>query len=149
MKHLRLLPLVIAPAFIIQSSCSVQSDDYDTPPPYGSPELPADPPADPIYDSPALYEHDTMTRPGGPDPGLPVDPGVSSQSAIPSAQAPSANVVPQAAAVRASVVHTVVKGDTLSGLSSKYRVPMDAIRQANGMTNDTVVLGKRMVIPQP
>jgi LysM repeat protein len=32
-------------------------------------------------------------------------------------------------------------------LSKKYNVPMDSIKQANRMTNDIVVLGRKMVIP--
>jgi LysM repeat protein len=44
-------------------------------------------------------------------------------------------------------IHTVVAGDTLSGISAKYKVPSASIKQANRMTNDVVVLGRKMVIP--
>ncbi len=47
----------------------------------------------------------------------------------------------------AAIIHTVVKGDTLSGISAKYKIPSASIKQANRMTNDTVVLGRKMVIP--
>ena len=40
-----------------------------------------------------------------------------------------------------------LEGDTLSGISSKYKVPAASIKQANRMTNDVVVLGRKMVIP--
>ena len=43
--------------------------------------------------------------------------------------------------------HTVVAGDTLSGIASKYKVSAASIKQANNMTRDIVVLGKKMVIP--
>lgn len=43
--------------------------------------------------------------------------------------------------------HKVVKGDTLSGLSRRYSVPVDAIRRANGLTNDTIRLDSTLVIP--
>ncbi len=46
-----------------------------------------------------------------------------------------------------AIIHTVVKGDTLSGLSAKYNVPMASIKAANRMTSDVVVLGRKMVIP--
>jgi LysM repeat protein len=115
----------------------VQSDEYNTPPPYTPP---ADP-ANPIYDSPAAYEHDVPGNPAAIDPGLPVDPGTTSYTA-PAAPAES-NIPP----IHMPVVHTVEKGDTLSGLSARYKVPMESIRRANNMTNDIVVLGRRMIIP--
>jgi LysM repeat protein len=41
----------------------------------------------------------------------------------------------------------VARGDTLSGIARKYGTTAAAIKQANGMTSDTVVLGKTLVIP--
>ena len=55
--------------------------------------------------------------------------------------------MPRAPSNGAAIIHTVVAGDTLSGISAKYKVPTAAIKQANAMTKDTVVLGKKMVIP--
>ena len=43
--------------------------------------------------------------------------------------------------------HTVVRGDTLWGLSRKYGVSADSIRAANNISNDTVVLGSTLNIP--
>ncbi|MGC4014981.1 MAG: LysM peptidoglycan-binding domain-containing protein [Luteolibacter sp.] len=43
--------------------------------------------------------------------------------------------------------HVVVKGDTLGGIARKYGVSQDAIKKANDMTKDTVVLGKTLQIP--
>lgn len=45
--------------------------------------------------------------------------------------------------------HTIVRGDTLWGLSKKYGVSVDAIRQANNMgpVDNTVVLGRTINIP--
>jgi LysM repeat protein len=149
MKSFPLLPWVIAPALLVHASCSVQSDEYDTPPPQTAPEASTETPPTSIYDSPAAYEHDTMSTPSGPAPGLPVDPGVPSSLPASQAAAPPTPTAVQATAMAHTITHTITKGDTLSGLSSKYRVPMDAIRRANGMTSDTVVLGKKMVIPQP
>jgi LysM repeat protein len=102
---------------------------YDTANPYGVPgENAADavpyqavnPPADnPTY-SPAAYEENTAAATPG---------------------------APAAAAVAANTSHTVVRGDTLGGIARRYGVSGTAIKQANGMTSDTVVLGKQLAIP--
>jgi peptidoglycan endopeptidase LytF len=83
-----------------------------------------------VYDTPAAYE-DSSTTAAAPaaEPNIP---------AAPAPRAPSNG---------AAIIHTVVAGDTLSGISSKYKVPAATIKQANGMTKDTVVLGRKMVIP--
>ncbi|XP_077249560.1 uncharacterized protein LOC143889269 [Tasmannia lanceolata] len=41
----------------------------------------------------------------------------------------------------------IVKGDTLWGLSRKYGVSIDAIKEANGLTGNTIYAGKKLVIP--
>ena len=43
--------------------------------------------------------------------------------------------------------HTVVRGDTLSRIARKYSVDPKAIMRANGMKNDVVRLGAKLVIP--
>jgi LysM repeat protein len=58
-----------------------------------------------------------------------------------------AAATPSPASNGAAIIHTVVAGDTLSGISAKYKVSSAAIKQTNNMTKDTVVLGKKMVIP--
>lgn len=127
-------------------SCSPQKpDSYDTPPgnPYGAAN-PGNPqaaapaqPANPIYDSPAAYEDSGAVTPVDPNAVTPPDAALTTSPAAPAT--PPAN--------GAAVIHTVVKGDTLSGISAKYKVPAASIKQANRMTNDTVVLGRKMVIP--
>lgn len=47
-----------------------------------------------------------------------------------------------------TTTHIVAKGDSLWGLSRKYGTTVDAIKQANGMTNDTVILGSTIQIPR-
>jgi len=108
---------------------------YDTSNPYGVPGegaaesvpyQPVNPPADnPTY-SQAAYEENSATPPSA----TPAGPATSSP-----------------AASSASTTHTVVKGDTLGGIARKYGVTSAAIKQANGMTSDTVVLGKQLTIP--
>lgn len=132
-------PVLLASAIV---SCAPdKADTYDTANPYGTADAgqvnpPVTEPANPVYDTPAAYEESGTT----PAPALnpPVTPS-----------APNAPVagVPTAPSNGAALIHTVVAGDTLSGISAKYKVPSAAIKQANRMTNDTVVLGRKMVIP--
>ena len=128
MKIHQLAAVCVLPHFIL--SCASQQDGaydttgtYDTPnygTPDGAPLQPVDP-VNPVYDSPAAYED---TAPAAPSP-------------------PSTPSAPSGT----SAAHTVVKGDTLWGLSKKYNVSIDAIKQANSMTRDTVVLGQKLTIP--
>lgn len=135
-----LVPSLLAVALV---SCAQKADQYDTSDPYGTAAAvnpPVQTPANPIYDSPAVYEESAAITPAvpgvAPIPTAPADPSIP---AVPAAPAAPAN--------GAAIIHTVVAGDTLSGLSSKYKVPAASIMQANRMTKDTVVLGRKMVIP--
>lgn len=137
MNPTRILTAAFTAPVLLLASCGVHSDEYNTPPPYTPPTEPANP----IYDSPAAYEQDIPGNPATMDPGLPVDPGTSTYTD------PAAPGIATAPSRANAVVHTVERGDTLSGLSSKYNVPMESIRRANNMTSDIVVLGRKMIIP--
>jgi hypothetical protein len=135
---------ILAPAVLaiaLASCASQKAGQYDTADPYGtadagSPNPPVTDTANPIYDTPAAYEESTGNPATAAAPGLePIPPS-------PAGPAPAA-----APANGAAIIHTVVKGDTLSGISAKYKVPIASIKQANRMTNDTVVLDRKMVIP--
>lgn len=139
MKPLRILaPAALALAL---TSCAAnRSESYDTP----SANYPADAsmadsafnePANPVYDTPAAYEENSDVPSTQTSPNLPAPPATAAR--------PTAPARPGGAAI----VHTVVSGDTLSGISVRYKVPAASIKQANGMTRDIVVLGKKMVIP--
>ena len=137
MTPIRILtPSLLAVALV---SCATQkADEYDTANPYGTADggqvsPPVTEPANPVYDTPAAYEESTGA------PASAAVPGVTDAPPTPAAPAPPAN--------GAAIIHTVVKGDTLSGISAKYKIPAASIKQANRMTNDTVVLGRKMVIP--
>ncbi|KAM1715174.1 hypothetical protein ACFX12_025692 [Malus domestica] len=41
----------------------------------------------------------------------------------------------------------IEKGDTLWGLSREHGVSIDAIKEANGLTGDTIYAGKKLIIP--
>ena len=135
MTPLRILaPSILTFAF---ASCAAQkADTYDTAKPYGTADAgqvnaPVTEPSNPVYDTPAAYEESAATT------------ATAAASAVADTNIPA----PAAPANGAAIIHTVVAGDTLSGISSKYKVPAATIKQANGMTKDVVVLGRKMVIP--
>lgn len=136
MTPLRILAPSLA-ALALYSCAPDKPDMYDTANPYGAADAgdvnpPVNIPANPIYDTPAAYEESAADA----GAGLAEAPGAAAEPTVPAAPANGA-----------AIIHTVVAGDTLSGISSKYKVPMASIKQANRMTNDTVVLGRKMVIP--
>lgn len=126
---------ILAPSLLsiaIVSCASQKADPYDTSNPYGSPDsgqsgTAVNEPVNPVYDTPAAYEESSAA------------PAMAASPEVPAAAEAPAN--------GSAIIHTVVKGDTLSGISSKYKVPIASIKQANRMTNDVVVLGRKMVIP--
>jgi LysM repeat protein len=142
---------ILAPSLlsVVLASCAAQkSNPYDTPSAPGPADTtganaPVNPPANPVYDTPAAYEESSgAPAPSANNPNIPATP---TAPARPSAMA--AATPPKPSVNGAAIIHTVVAGDTLSGISAKYKVPAAAIKQANGMTKDTVVLGRKMVIP--
>jgi LysM repeat protein len=139
MTSLRILTPALLTCFIV-SCASQQADQYDTVGPATADNqvnAPVNPPANPVYDTPAAYQETTATSAMPPVP--------SGAATRPNLPAPP--VVAKAPSNGAAIIHTVVAGDTLSGISAKYKVPVAAIKQANGMTKDIVVLGKKMAIP--
>jgi LysM repeat protein len=54
---------------------------------------------------------------------------------------------PPTAAHATALIHTVVRGDTLSRISRKYQVSLATIKQANGMEGDIIMVGQRLRIP--
>lgn len=143
MIPLRILaPSVLTFAFV--SCASHSADQYDTVPPQSANQVNAPNPAasNPVYDTPAAYEESATTA-----ATTPVNPPIAPYNPEPAATTPAAPRPPAPPSNGAAIIHTVVAGDTLSGISSKYKVPAAAIMKANNMTKDTVVLGRKMVIP--
>lgn len=132
-----LVPSLLAIASV--SCFSPKADQYDTSSPYGPADAgqvnaPLPDETNPVYDTPAAYE-DSGSSPAVNPPSSVTSPNIP----VPAVTKPASN--------GAAIIHTVVAGDTLSGISAKYKVPSAAIKQANNMTKDTVILGKKMVIP--
>ncbi len=128
-------------------SCAPQKDNAsgiaNTAPINPPVNAPADEAVNPVYDTPAAYEETGSAA--ATTPKVQEEPSASNVPIRP-AQKPAA-VTPKRPSNGAATIHTVVAGDTLSGISSKYKVSQAEIKQANNMTKDTVVLGKKMVIP--
>jgi LysM repeat protein len=57
------------------------------------------------------------------------------------------NPATQTAEACERVDYTVQEGDTLGTIANSYNVPMEAIREYNGLPNDTVFLGMPLTIP--
>lgn len=129
MKINRLIPLSAA-AILAASCANQQGDGYDTIgydfDDYGTPDGAPYQEVNPVYDSAPAYVETS------PPPARPATPARPTRPSTPA---------------RTQSTHTVVRGDTLWGLSRKYGVSVDAIKTANNMRNDTVVLGSRLVIP--
>ena len=159
MSTQRLLLLSVIAFAAASCSPSKTESSYDTSNPYGTdtpasttaqpagdpaattetasyqPVTPGSPTTNPTY-SPAAYEDHgsgTTTKPPG------------TKSAKPTAGNPKAHTA-DAPSGPAST-HVVVAGDSLYKISHKYHVSIAAIKAANHMTNDTVVLGKKLLIP--
>jgi LysM repeat protein len=120
-----LLTSLAAGTLLVTSCGGSRGVDYDTAPVADYPGADTSAPIDPTYGA-AAYEENTAV-PTVEDPGL----------AAPAA--PTGKVTE----------HYVAPGDSLWKLSKQYGVSIDAIKAANQMTNDTVILGKKMIIPAP
>ncbi len=49
---------------------------------------------------------------------------------------------------KAPIFHSVVKGDTLYGLSKRYGASVAAIQTANGLKGNSISLGRTLIIPR-
>jgi len=56
---------------------------------------------------------------------------------------------PAAAPTYSGGYHLVRPGDTLGGIARYYSTTIAAIKQANGLTSNTIVVGQRLKIPAP
>jgi len=68
----------------------------------------------------------------------------------PTATPPATSTLSPQEATEAScqkIEYTVQENDTLGGISMNYAVPVDAIREYNGLVNDVVRFGQVLVIP--
>jgi nucleoid-associated protein YgaU len=134
MKRTPLFFSLIATCLFLHSCGDGASENYDTPPTSGYTGTPVNPPPHPTYGD-AAYEPQAVT-----DPQAALNPTVPGGPAV---VAPPMNP----ANANGARDHYVAPGDSLWKISRIYKVPVESIKQANGMTNDTVILGKKLIIP--
>lgn len=103
-----------------QNPYAVPQAPQAAPNPYAAPNLPANDPAPNVGYTP-----------------LPSPPASSQPTYTP---APASTPSPAGS-------HTVSKGDTLWGLSRKYGTSVDALKAANGLSSNTIVVGQTLNIP--
>lgn len=117
----------------LASCASKRADPYDTGDAYGVPDssytAPTENTNSALYDTPAVYDESTAATPAA--------------SAAPEVAAPE-----PASASAYYRTHTVASGETLSSISSKYKVKMSAIVAANNIKNPNLVtVGTKLNIP--
>ena len=143
--QVRILSLISAPLFFVSCTPSTQQSGaggvYQDPNnPYAVPGVTTQ--GGGVAQAP--YQAPATSAPYQPIPTTPInppatlsDPGYTSVPTIPTA--PSGG---------GGSSHVVTSGDTLWGLGRKYNVSADQIRQANGISGDTIVTGQTLTIPQ-
>ncbi|MEJ6644618.1 MAG: LysM peptidoglycan-binding domain-containing protein [Akkermansiaceae bacterium] len=122
--------LLLAPVALL-ASCSRFNNQ---------PAAPAAAPAD-QYGIPAadVYNPDAA-------PYQPVDTINLPASATPPVYDPPI-ATPPPAVVSSGGQHMIQKGDTLWGISRRYSVSVEALQQANGITDTNIVEGRTLIIP--
>lgn len=86
-------------------------------------------------------EKEAPRRSSTPSPSRPVASSPSPAAVVASSPPPAPASKP------AARYHKVVKGDTLFGLSSKYKVSVADIKRVNGLSGDLIKLGQSLRIP--
>jgi len=122
-------------AIALASCASKRTDPYDTGDVYGYPDPShagsTENTSSTLYDTPAVYDENAVTHTTTPE------------IASPEVAAPE-----PASASSYYRTHTVASGETLSSISSKYKVKMAAIVAANNIKNPNLVtVGTKLNIP--
>jgi LysM repeat protein len=93
-------------------------------------------------DEPAAYDAST------PDTEVATTEKITHEPNIPSTPKMQTEITPNISQTQASGrTHTIVAGDSLWKIGKQYNIKIDAIKIANNMTTDKVVLGKKLIIP--
>ncbi len=100
------------------------------------------------YGVPGVPAVGSYTPPTTPAPYQPINPPAAAPytPSAPAAYTPPSTYTPPAPAAGGQS-HTIVKGESLWGISRKYGVTVDQLRQANSMTGDTIIEGRSLTIP--
>lgn len=102
----------------------------------------------------ALPDGPIRTTTGAPLPDLgappnPPDPGVwpDSSSPTPTAPAEPGSLEEGTVGMEPEILYSVSRGDTLTSISRRYGVDVNALRQANALTTDSIWVGQILKIP--
>jgi LysM repeat protein len=82
-----------------------------------------------------------------PDPSPPATPVNRTATKPPAAKPPAAKPTAQKPPAKKKTTHTVRRGDSLSSLSRRYGVSVQAIKKANNLKSDRIIDGRKLVIP--
>ncbi len=63
--------------------------------------------------------------------------------------APGSNGTTPGASAGGEEIYTVKSGDTLSTIANHYHTTVKAIRAANGLTTDRIIVGQKLKMPKP
>ncbi len=98
------------------------------------------------FDSSGRYREDWVKTPRGVEGGT-SGRGSSSASKSRSSESSSRQTVASVGTRSGSRYHTVVRGDTLWGISRRYGVSVGALKSANKLSSDLVRTGQTLRIP--
>lgn len=112
----------------------------------------ADPTVDPILPATLSVPTTDPNAPPTADPATAAtavpDAAATTDPATAATAVPEATTVPTTEEPRGEITHTVVAGDTLTGLSLQYDISVDVIVSANNLTNvDSLDIGQVLIIP--
>ena len=108
--------------------------------PYAVPGLNGQNQAPPVAGNPNYIPQNNVPAPYQPLPGVPTDvPNIQTPEPTPS--------IGGASQPTAATTHDVVAGESLWRISRKYGVSIADIQKANGLKNDTIWAGKKLIIP--
>jgi LysM repeat protein len=108
------------------------------------------------YGAPALSEENGYAIPGTegqatapyqPLPGVPNYPPVVEDNLAQAVEEIPQPYTPAPSQPASETTHTVVRGDTIWGITKKYGITADALRQANNLTSDVIKLDQILIIP--
>lgn len=154
MKYFFLLPLGIA---LLTTSCkttnatkTASTNPYQNNPYYGSSGSTTDYSSTPSSSTYPSYSESTYTPPSSvPSPSVPSVPSVPTYSQPTYSQpapAYNGNSAP-VSQVGSGKTHTVSGGENLYRISLKHGTSVAAIKNANGLSSDTIQAGQKLVIP--
>ncbi len=148
-----LLPLGLLALVSCKSNPKVASTNpYQNNPYYGSSSSTTDYASSSSNSSYPSYTENTYTPPTsvpGPSgvPSVPSVPTYNQPTYSGPASAPASSPAPVSYTGSGSKSHTVASGENLYRISLKHGTTVAAIKNANGLSGDTIKAGQRLVIP--